>query len=104
MESDPFLIIIISIILSAFFSGIEIAFISANKLKIELDKNKGEPEFIFFSRILKHPSRFITAMLLGNNVSLVLYGLAMGVILTPAIQAYTENLSLIHISEPTRPY
>ena len=91
MESDPFLIIVISIVLSAFFSGIEIAFISANKLKIELDKNKGEFEFVFFSRILKHPSRFITAMLLGNNVSLVLYGLAMGAILTPIIQTYTEN-------------
>lgn len=91
MESDPFLIIVGSLILSAFFSGIEIAFVSANKLKIEVDKNKGVLAFRFFSKILKHPSRFITAMLLGNNVSLVLYGLAMGSILTPVIGLFTQN-------------
>lgn len=91
MESDPILIIIISLIFSAFFSGIEIAFISANKLKIEVDKNKGEFAFSFFARILKKPSRFITAMLLGNNVSLVLYGLAMGAILTPFLSEFTRN-------------
>ncbi len=95
MESDPFLIIIISLVFSAFFSGIEIAFISANKLKIEVDKNKGELAFVFFAKILKHPSRFITAMLLGNNVSLVLYGLAMGAVLTPVIDQVTQNSVLV---------
>lgn len=95
MESDPFLIIIISLVLSAFFSGIEIAFISANKLKIEVDKNKGEWAFVFFAKILKQPSRFITAMLLGNNISLVLYGLAMAVVLTPIIEQVTANGVLV---------
>jgi CBS domain containing-hemolysin-like protein len=95
MGSDPFLIILISLIFSAFFSGIEIAFISSNKLKIEVDKNKGEIVFGFFSKLLKQPSRFITAMLLGNNISLVIYGLAMGSILTPIISGVTENGVLI---------
>ena len=99
MESDPFLIILISIIFSAFFSGIEIAFISANKLKIEVDRNKGELAFVFFSKILKHPSRFITAMLLGNNISLVLYGLAMGTILTPFIEQFSQNGLLILLGQ-----
>ncbi|MGB0390143.1 MAG: hemolysin family protein [Salibacteraceae bacterium] len=91
MESDPILIILISLVFSAFFSGIEIAFISANKLKIEVDKNKGDYAFSFFSRIIKQPSRFITAMLLGNNISLVLYGLAMGTILTPFFTQFLQN-------------
>lgn len=95
MEGDPILIILLSILFSAFFSGIEIAFISANKLKIEVDKNKGDYAFSFFSRLLKQPSRFITAMLLGNNISLVLYGLAMGAILTPFLNEFTHNDVLV---------
>lgn len=91
MESDPILIIVISLILSAFFSGIEIAFISANKLKIEVDTNNGELAFGFFSKLIKKPSRFITTMLLGNNISLVIYGLAMGDLLTPVIDDFTNN-------------
>ena len=91
MKSDPYLIIIISLVFSAFFSGIEIAFISANKLKIEVDKNKGELAFKFFSKLLKKPERFITAMLLGNNISLVLFGLAMVSVLNPVLSGYTEN-------------
>ena len=95
MESDPLLIILISLVFSAFFSGIEIAFVSANKLKIEVDNNKGVLAFGFFSRILKKPARFITAMLLGNNISLVLYGLAMGNLLTPLISEYTGSGALV---------
>ena len=95
MKSDPYLIIVVSLILSAFFSGIEIAFISANKLKIEVDKNKGELAFKFFSKLLKKPERFITAMLLGNNVSLVLFGLAMASVLNPMISVFTENSFLL---------
>jgi len=74
-------IIIISLLFSAFFSGMEIAFISSNRLKIEIDKNQG----VFSARILsgfaRRPSRFLGAMLLGNNIALVLYGIAMAQIL-----------------------
>ena len=50
---------------------------------------------MFFSKLLKQPSRFITAMLLGNNISLVLYGLAMGTLLTPFIENYIQNGVLV---------
>lgn len=95
MENDPFLIIIVSLILSAFFSGIEIAYISANKLKFEVDKNKGNLAANFFTRLIQKPSRFITTMLLGNNISLVLYGLAVASILTPIFKTINNNSFLV---------
>jgi len=71
-------IIIICLILAAFFSGMEIAFISSNKIYLEIEKKQDD----FLSRILtkltKNPSKFIAAMLIGNNVALVVYGFFMG--------------------------
>ncbi len=83
MENDQFLIIFISLILSAFFSGTEIAFVSVNKIIIEVGKNKGDRISIFLGSLIKKPSRFITTMLLGNNIALVVFGLGMTAILTP---------------------
>ncbi len=77
--------IIITLLLSAFFSGMEIAFISSNKLKIELDKSKGLFSAKLLSRFNKTPSRFITTLLLGNNIALVIYGIVMANILKPYI-------------------
>lgn len=91
MENDPYSVILVSLILSAFFSGIEIAFISSNKLKFEVEKNKGGYSAKFFSKLIKTPAKFITAMLLGNNISLVIYGLAMADILTPVITNLNTN-------------
>jgi len=71
-------IIILCLILSAFFSGMEIAFISSNKIYLEIEKKQDN----FISRILtkltENPSKFIAAMLIGNNVALVVYGFYMG--------------------------
>ncbi|SUZ83625.1 uncharacterized protein METZ01_LOCUS36479 [marine metagenome] len=72
------MIIITSLILSAFFSGMEIAFVSSDKLNLEIQKK--QIGFIpnILTRITKDPSRFISTMLIGNNFSLVVYGLFMG--------------------------
>jgi len=74
-------VILISILLSAFFSGMEIAYISANKFQIEIEKKKEG----FTSKILKKltlkSSKFITTMLVGNNIALVIYSFFMGKVL-----------------------
>ena len=80
---DPWLIVIIMLIFSAFFSGMEIAFISSNKLKVEVDKSKGSLSARILSDFINKPSRFIGALLLGNNVALVIYGTAMAILLEP---------------------
>ena len=80
MQSE-IIIIFISILFSAFFSGMEIAFISANKLHIELEKKREG----FLPKILailtEKSSKFITTMLVGNNVALVIYSYFMGQLL-----------------------
>jgi magnesium and cobalt exporter, CNNM family len=81
----PWLIVIITLIFSAFFSGLEIAFVSSNKLKIEVDKSQGSLSAKILSHFITIPSRFIGALLLGNNVSLVIYGMAMTIMLQPLI-------------------
>jgi putative hemolysin len=95
MDSYQWGIILSTLVFSAFFSGMEIAFISANKLKIELDGKQGD----FFAKIIanffKRPSRFIGAMLVGNNVSLVVYGIFMAKLLEPQIEAYTKSSLVI---------
>ena len=88
MEIQIFLTLLISLVASAFSSGMEIAFVSANKLKIELDRKQG----VFASGIISYfaatPKNFIAAMLIGNNVALVVFGLFMGEFLENQI-AYT---------------
>ncbi|MGV6860553.1 MAG: hemolysin family protein [Putridiphycobacter sp.] len=87
--------IISTLIASAFFSGIEIAFVSANRLKIELDKNQGSFSGKILAYFVKHESKFISAMLLGNNVALVLYGIFMAKALEPFIENWIPNEAAI---------
>lgn len=85
------LIIICSLLVSAFFSGIEIAFISSNKLLIELRSKQGSYSAKLLSPFVANPSRFISTTLVGNNIGLVIYGIYMGDFLTPYIQSFIAN-------------
>ncbi|MFT6844477.1 MAG: putative hemolysin [Flavobacteriales bacterium] len=87
-QSDVIVYILFSLGLSAFFSGVEIAFLSANKLKIELNNQKGSYTARILSFFYKRPSRFIGAMLVGNNIALVVYGILMGQVITKGIITY----------------
>lgn len=77
--------IIIALLFSAFFSGMEIAFVTANKLRIEVEKNKNLLPARLLSGLLRKPSRFIAALLLGNNIALVIYGIYIAVLLEPIL-------------------
>ncbi|MFH1120597.1 MAG: hemolysin family protein [Bacteroidota bacterium] len=72
---DLLIPVFIAMLFSAFFSGMEIAFVTSNKLKIEVDKNKDLLPAKILSGFVKKSSRFIGAMLLGNNIALVIYGI-----------------------------
>ena len=78
---EEVLLIAITLLLSAFFSGMEIAFVSANKLKLELDKKSNSFTSKIISIFTKQESNFIVSMLIGNNIALVVYGMLMAQIL-----------------------
>jgi putative hemolysin len=75
--------LVLSIILISFFAGIEIAFVSVNRLNIELKKKQGKSSGILLSHLMSQPSRFIGTTLIGFNVCLVIYGLLVGEMLSP---------------------
>lgn len=84
----PLIGICITLVFSAFFSGMEIAYISSNRLKIELDKSKGTFNGRILSLFYKHESHFIAMLLLGNNIALVFFGLYAAQVLEPIIESW----------------
>jgi len=75
---NPYAIIALCLVFSAFFSGMEIAFISANRIHIELEKKQDGLLAKVLGWLTEKPSKFIATMLIGNNIALVVYGLFMG--------------------------
>lgn len=75
MVQNEFTILSIALLVSAFFSGSEIAFVSTNRLRIEIKGNKDGVVASILSTFVKKPSHFITTMLIGNNIAMVIYGI-----------------------------
>lgn len=90
------LIILCSLILSAFFSGMEIAYVSANKIHIEIEKKQNNFLAKVLDRITKRPSKFIATMLVGNNIALVVYGFFMGRLLVHWLPLEGFSQILVH--------
>ena len=88
-------IILITIFASAFFSGLEIAFITSNKLRIELESKQGALSAKILSYFNKYPSRYLGTMLLGNNIALVIFGIYMDEQLNPFIGSYISSKIVI---------
>jgi len=78
-------IIILCLILSAFFSGMEIAFVSSNKIYLGIEKKQDNFASQILTKLTENPSKFIAAMLIGNNVALVIYGFFMGDVILKCI-------------------
>lgn len=87
--------VLIAIFFSAFFSGMEIAFISANRLKIELEKKQGDFSAKILSSFIQKPASFIGAMLIGNNIALVVYSIMMSQLLEPHVLVYTKSETVV---------
>lgn len=98
MELYYWTVVIISLFFSALFSGVEIAFVSSNKLQIELQKKQGFISGRILAKFLEQPSRFIGTTLVGNTIALVVYGIFMAYIIQPVLQA---NLPAIINNEAT---
>lgn len=86
-------VIIICLLLCAFFSGMEIAFVSSNKIFLEIEKKQDNFISKILTKLTEKPSKFIATMLVGNNVSMVVYGFFMGDLLMKWIHTFSFHLS-----------
>ena len=80
---DNITYILLTLLFSAFFSGLEIAFVTSNKLRFELDKKQRNLTSSILSIFYRNPQQFISTMLVGNNICLVIYGLLMAQTMNP---------------------
>ena len=89
------IIAIISLLLSAMFSGVEIAFVSADRVRAELDTHKGGLSAKIIDRYFSRPDFFISTLLVGNNIVLVIYGMAGAALLDPWLKTFCANEALV---------
>ncbi len=89
--------IILFLLLSAFFSGSEIAFVSANKLNVEIKRNKGSRRGTILGQFFDKPQDFLGSMLVGNNIALVVFTYLMTLVMTPLFRLFVESEIVILI-------
>lgn len=88
MNGPDIILIVLAIAVSALCSGLEIAFISSNKLYVELERKRGTLWAKLVARLLNHPGRLIGSLLVGNNIALVMYGVLMAKVLEPWLHGF----------------
>jgi putative hemolysin len=88
------LLILLTLALSAFFSGTEIAFITANKLGVEIERDKGTRRSKLISGFYNKPKQFLSTLLVGNNIVLVIYAYCMSLLIQPALMPYVPSEAL----------
>jgi Mg2+/Co2+ transporter CorB len=91
--SASLIIVLLALLLSAFFSGMEVALLSSNKLRIELDRKQNKPYTKIVGFFLRRTGEYISTMLMGNNIMLVIYGIAMANLCEPVIAEYLVQSS-----------
>ncbi|MBP1639789.1 MAG: hypothetical protein H6Q17_1372 [Bacteroidetes bacterium] len=96
---DIYFIISLSLLFSAFFSGMEIAYISSNKLRFELEKSQSHVTNFFLSIFYRYPEQFITTTLVGNNVALVIFSIMTAELMHPLLSIVTGSDLLISLLE-----
>ena len=97
---EAYIIILISLFFSAFFSGMELAYLSSNRLKIEVEKSQGTWQGKLKNIFYKNQSTMIALLLLGNNFALVIYGIKAADILNPILEDFgMSNEALLLISQ-----
>ncbi|MEL7585378.1 MAG: hemolysin family protein [Prolixibacteraceae bacterium] len=96
---ESILIILISVIFSAFFSGMEIAFVSANKLRLEFDTKQHSYTSVILSIFSRHPEQYLITMMLGNIISLAIYGIALASLLSPFISGILVSDAAVLLPE-----
>ncbi|WP_161889658.1 hemolysin family protein [Pontibacter russatus] len=87
-DTSQIIVLVVALLFSAFFSGIEMAFLAANKIQIELDEKNGVLSGRILGFLLKRPARLMGTTLIGNTLALVLYGLAIASVLHQLLYAY----------------
>lgn len=100
------IVIVVALILSAFFSGMEIAFLSSNKLRLEIERKQSKSYNHIASLFLKAPGQYISTILVGNNIALVIYSIFMSALYTTitgrsdyAVETVISTLIIIFTAE-----
>lgn len=92
-------IMVVALLFSAFFSGMEIAFISSNKLRFELERNRKHASNFFLSIFYRYPEQYITTTVVGSNVALVVFSIVTVTLLHPLLQSIINSRLVILLAE-----